>query len=332
MRGRGLKTWWALGLGLLLSGFFLWLSLRQVDANSLKLAFANIKLFPIFVSAGALVLQMLLRAVRWRVIAGEGATNFRHFFTATNFGVLTSFIIPGRVGELVRIITLARLSGSTLPGPLASAMIDRFVDVLMLIACIVVLYFFSPINLALEKWFLVLVVGTLFAVLMIALFATKFMACKPFFLKITRRWLQRWNLKPEVFFEELSAEFRRLLHSKYGLELIPLAVLIIGLDYVAIASVMVAFNLTISPFAPLLLWVFIAAGTALPSAPGYTGVYQIAAVFALSFFGVPSSTAVALATVIQITVFAVAILLSATASLRLFKRVFAEIKRTRLME
>lgn len=330
MKGRGLRTWAAGALGFLLSGFFLWLALRQVDSNSLKSAFASVKPFPVFVSAGTVALGVLLRAVRWRVIVGEGATNFRHFFTATNFGVLSNFIFPGRAGELVRIVTLARLSGSTLPGPLASAMIDRFADVLVLIASIAVLYFIAPINLGLGKWLEVLVLGTVFVALGIALFATKFISWKSLLLKINRRWLQRWHLKPEVFVEELSAEFRRLLHSKYGLELILLAVLILGVDYVSIAALVVAFNLTLPPYVPLLLWVFLAAGSALPSAPGYVGVYQIAAVFALSFFGVPSSVAVALATVLQLAALSVSILLTASVSFRLLMRVFAEIKRMHL--
>jgi hypothetical protein len=136
----------AIGAGFVLSAFFLWLALRQVDGVSLGKAFATMNLLPVVFCAGALSVGILLRGIRWRVIAGFPKKEQHNFSRATNLGVLTNLIFPGRAGEFVRVITLAKLSNSSLPGPLASALIDRLVDVFILAACASILYWALPIS------------------------------------------------------------------------------------------------------------------------------------------------------------------------------------------
>jgi hypothetical protein len=77
-----------------------------------------------------------------------------------------------------------------------------------------------------------------------------------------------------------------LLGSWLSIELILLAILILCADCGGIAAVLQAFNLSLPFEAPLLLLVFLAAGSALPSAPSYVGVYQVASVWALSIYSV----------------------------------------------
>lgn len=96
--------------GLALSALFLWLALRKVDGKSMYDAFATINYIPVLLCAGALSLGIMLRAVRWRVIAGFPATEHHNFSRATNLGVLTNLLFPGRAGEFVRVITLDRKS------------------------------------------------------------------------------------------------------------------------------------------------------------------------------------------------------------------------------
>jgi uncharacterized membrane protein YbhN (UPF0104 family) len=144
---------------------------------------------------------------------------------------------------------------------------------------------------------------------------------------LAKRWLQRWPLKPEVFLAELRKEFRSLLGSWLSVELIALALLILCVDYAAIAGLIQAFDLSLPIEAALLLWVFLAAGSALPSAPGYIGVYQVAAVWALSFYAVPAPTAVAIATVLQVITLVVAIIMAGSGALAIFKRILFQ-KRT----
>lgn len=321
MNARNWRKHAAIGAGFVLSAFFLWLALRQVDGVSLSKVFATMNFLPVVFCAGALSVGILLRAVRWRVIAGFPKKEQHNFSRATNLGVLTNLIFPGRAGEFVRVITLAKLSNSSLPGPLASALIDRLVDVFVLAACASILYWALPISALVGKWLTVfLIVGGVIA-LLVVIFAKGAGLGEALIARLARRWLQRWPLKPEVFLAELRSEFRRLLASWLSIELVFLATLILCADYVAIAMLLQAFDLSLPVEAPLLLWVFFAAGSALPSAPGYVGVYQVAAVWALSFYFVPAPTAVAIATVLQVTTLAVAIALAGSGALGIFRRI-----------
>ncbi|MCX7114110.1 MAG: lysylphosphatidylglycerol synthase transmembrane domain-containing protein [Proteobacteria bacterium] len=320
MSGRSWKRQAAVGAGFVLSAFFLWLALLQVDVASLGKAFAALNYIPVLLCAGALSLGIILRAVRWHVIAGFAKAEQHHFSRATNLGILANLIFPGRAGEFIRVITLAKLSRCSLPGPLASALIDRLIDVFVLLASASVLYWLFPISTLIDKWLTTFLVAGFTVTLLIVLYARSSGIGEALIVRLTKRWLRRWPLEPEVFLAELRGEFRRLLGRWLSIELLFLAALILLADYGAIAALFQAFALSLPVEAPLLLWVFLAAGSALPSAPGYVGVYQVAAVWALSLFTVPAPIAVAIATVLQITSLAVAIIMAGPGAFGIFKR------------
>ena len=311
---------WAVGVGFLLSALFLWLALRQVNMRDLRVAFASIHYLPLTICATSLAFGIVLRAIRWRLIAGAPADHHRDFYRATNLGLLTNLLFPGRVGELVRVLSLAKLTSSTLPRPVASALIDRLVDVFVLLASAFALFLLLPLDAMLGQWFRYLLAAGVVSVIALALFTKSPAPWEGMLPRVARRLLQRLPLRPDTFLSELRAECRRLLRGWLSLEIMLLVVLIFCIDYAAIAALLRAFSIMLPPEGPLLLWVFLAAGSALPSAPGYIGVYQVAAVLALSFFLVPPASAVALATVLQLTTLGVALLLTGPSMLGLLKQ------------
>jgi uncharacterized protein (TIRG00374 family) len=317
------RTWATLGLGFAVSGLFLWLALSQVDSKSLVMAFASVNLPFVLASAGALVGGLVLRAVRWRVIAGAPASSSSSFSRATNIGALSNMVLPGRAGEFVRILVLARLSDSRLASPVASALIDRLVDVFVLIASALVLYFLLPLSAVLDKWLTVMVAIGAIATGGLVILAKGVGTLQKLFLRMAGRWLQRWQLRPDIFLMELRTEIRNLLSGWLSIKLMLVSVLVLLADLAAISTLLWAFHLTLPFVATVLLWVFLAAGSSLPSAPGYVGVYQVAAVFALSFFSVPASSAVAIAVVLQVTTLVVTFLMAGPGFLGALKSALA---------
>lgn len=310
----------ALPAGLLLSGFFLWLAGRQVDAPSLRAAFATLNYAGVAVCGLTTAAGILLRGRRWRVVAGFAPQQQPHFTRATNLGVLTNLIFPGRAGEFVRVITLANLAQCPLPGPLASAVIDRLVDVLVLTGCGALLYWALPMSAAVGKWLTIFGLTGVVAALMAVVLARNTEVSAALVARATRRWLHRWLRQPAVFITALGHEFRAAIARQPSLKLVLLAGLILGADYAAIAALLQAFGLTLPLAAPLLLWVCLAAGSALPSAPGYVGVYQAASVWALGIFSVSPAVAVAVATVLQLSTLVVALTMAGPGALNLVKR------------
>jgi hypothetical protein len=123
--------------------------------------------------------------------------------------------------------------------------------------------------------------------------------------------LARWSIGLGAFLNDFRNEMLTILRTWRVLELLLAVLLVWASDFLAIASALRAFHLGLPVEAPLVLWVFLAAGTMLPSAPAYVGVYQLAAVWALSLYAVSPSIAVALALSFQaITLLTMALLAS----------------------
>ncbi|OAI07104.1 hypothetical protein A1332_09520 [Methylomonas methanica] len=262
----------------------------------------------------SLWLGITLRAMRWRIIAGFTRSEQHKFSRATTLGVLSNLIFPGRAGEVVRVITLAKMTKTTIASPLASAMIDRLIDVFVLMGCAALLYLLFPVSDVLEKWVTTLFLTSVIVTLGIVMYARSSGFMDIFFTKLVKRLLRRWPIKLEVFLTELRTELRHLVTGWLSIELVLIAFLILFADYGAISVLLRAFNLSLPLEAPLLLWVFFSAGSALPSAPGYVGVYQVAAVWALSLFTVSAPTAVAVATVLQIATLLVAFVMAGSSA------------------
>ncbi len=310
----------------ILSGLFLWLALRQVDAIGLAQTFAAIEFLPLLLSAAALVGSIVLRALRWRLIADQPHKQGSFFARATYLGWLVNLLLPGRVGDFVRVVTLARLSGSTFTGPLASAVIDRLVDIIVLILCAAALYLALPVDQELAGWLGYLLGASAAIGLGLAFFVKGARYWEGRVADFTARWLQRWSMRPDVFLSELRHEFYLIMSSwvRFGL-VAAVALTILCCDYVIIAALFLAFAIPFTPLAPLLVQVCLAAGSTLPSAPGYLGVYQAAAVVALAFFSQPPEKAVALATVLQLLTLGVALLMNGRGAIGLIRQARARV-------
>jgi glycosyltransferase 2 family protein len=294
--------------GVTVSAVFLWLSLRHVDMDGLRRALYAIKIWWLAGCTVCLGVGIVLRSIRWRMILGRPATEQRAFFRATTLGLFSNMIFPARAGEFIRVYMLSRLTGAALPGPIASALIDRLTDLVILLACAGIVYLFTPVGDFIGQWLitLVAVAGVLAAV--ICAYAWSTGQIETVAGRLFVRWLQPWQERSAVFLTDLRLTFRSLIPGLFCGKLPGLILLIPVVDFIAISFLLQTFQLSLPFAAPLVLWVFLAAGSALPSAPGYVGVYQLAAVWALSFYDVSGSTAVMAATVFQLNVLAVAML------------------------
>ncbi|ODS59545.1 MAG: hypothetical protein ABS36_01025 [Acidobacteria bacterium SCN 69-37] len=71
----------------------------------------------------------VLRAWRWRwLLRPLGPTRFRTAFRTTVMGFAASFLLPGRVGELLRPYALAKQEGLNPPAAMATIVVERVLD------------------------------------------------------------------------------------------------------------------------------------------------------------------------------------------------------------
>ncbi|MCU1500258.1 MAG: hypothetical protein JWM47_4211 [Acidimicrobiales bacterium] len=309
--------------GLAVSAVLLWYALHGIDTHKLLQALREIDFVSVLVCGAMVALGILVRSVRWRLIAAQAPATHASFFRATQLGVLSNLVFPGRLGEVVRIVALKQSMRLTLPLPLASALIDRMVDVLVLGACALPLLAWFPVSAVLEGWLSIFAIVALIMLALLALLGSNWGWGDRLIAWIARRLSKRWPVEPELFFLQVRLELQTMSRQWLRWKLLVVSLLVLCLDCGVFVALLQAFHQTLPLSAPLVLWVFLSAGSALPSAPGYVGVYQVAAVWALSMFNVPPETAVALATVLQLVSLATALLLAGPGALRWLRRSFA---------
>lgn len=131
------RRWHTVVIGLvtvLLVGLFL----RDMDLQEAWQAVLDANPWLIALAALVTMQTYTLRAWRWRWLLNPlGPTRFRTAFRATVMGFAASFLLPGRVGELLRPYVLARQEGLNPASTMATILVERMLDlctVLMLFA------------------------------------------------------------------------------------------------------------------------------------------------------------------------------------------------------
>lgn len=122
------------GAGFALAVGLLYLTLRQVDLGELWTTIREADLGLVIAATAASIITMAYRAVRWRVLAMPVATLPLPSMVACTFmGWSTTVLLPGRVGEVVKPLLLARREGISRSSLLATVVVERVLDVAVLV-------------------------------------------------------------------------------------------------------------------------------------------------------------------------------------------------------
>jgi uncharacterized protein (TIRG00374 family) len=112
--------WWFLGHARLAD---VWQQVRRAQLELVALA---------FICAG---LSYWARALRWQyLLAPVGPTRFRTAFRTTMIGFAASFVLPARVGEVLRPYLLARQEGLNATATFATVVVERVLDLMAVLA------------------------------------------------------------------------------------------------------------------------------------------------------------------------------------------------------
>jgi len=134
--------------GALLTGVLLWLVLRGKDPAAIGAALRAASFGGILLAAVLNLGHNIFRVIRWGLLLRPVRSEipFRSRFSAVIVGYLTTWVIPGRLGEIVRP---ALLSGrERIPfGPcVGSVVADRLLDGVAVLALFAVGTVFSPLD------------------------------------------------------------------------------------------------------------------------------------------------------------------------------------------
>jgi len=131
---------------LTLTALLLFAWLRALDGASLLEALGEANPLLLVLAGLAGVLHLPARAFRWRALLDVGGSvpPFRELVLTTAVGYFVTFLIPGRIGEVVRPALLSRRNEVPLGAALASVVFERMLDVAVLLSMLMTFLLFSP--------------------------------------------------------------------------------------------------------------------------------------------------------------------------------------------
>jgi uncharacterized protein (TIRG00374 family) len=295
---RSPRTW----VGLAVTVVTVWLSLRGVSFSALAhdLRGANLLILVLY-SLPAHLLTLWLRALRWRHLTdavqpiGPGP-----LFRATAIGFMVNNLVPLRVGEVVRVWSLSRETGASGAALLGTVLLERLIDVIVVLGLAFVLLGSQGGALPLS--------GSVLAILVAPVGLVALLRFAPERVLGWVTLLRRFGLS-----EGLVEGLQRLLRSfadglgslRGGRHLFWIAfhsILIWGVvSPIPFFGTLEALHIDLGSLsreiaASYATLVAVGVAVALPSAPGFFGPFHFAARLALTRFGLDDSTALAVGT------------------------------------
>ncbi len=117
----------------------LWWFVKDLSLDELRNAFATANLWLIAAAVLTTLQTYLIRAWRWQVmLAPIGTVRFGPAFRTTIIGFTATFLLPARVGEVLRPYLLAKQERLSVSATFATIIVERALDltaVLLLFAC-----------------------------------------------------------------------------------------------------------------------------------------------------------------------------------------------------
>ncbi|MBW2604326.1 MAG: flippase-like domain-containing protein [Deltaproteobacteria bacterium] len=305
----------SLGLGLAVSILALYLAFRNVPFNDLIIYFASINYAWILPAVVVILSSFALRAYRWKIILeSAGKIRFWQSFHPLMIGFMINCILPGRVGEVARPVILQKKENIPFSTGLATVGAERVFDVGILIILFAVLLATIEINPNLDivfgkyhlnKTTLMTVGKGTFKLLLLLIAGIAMVA----FNKTRNVIINLITRMPGMFFFA-GPGFKKTIQKKIGKPLVSvvenfatgftlvkypmkicaclgLSVVIWGLA--AFSYYLVSLGcpgIELSFIEMTASMVIICFFIALPSVPGYWGIWEAGGVFALLLFGV----------------------------------------------
>ncbi len=309
----------SLALGIVISIAAFYFAFKNVPFNELLTYLSSINYLWLFPSVLVIFISFALRAFRWMVILEPACKiSFWKAFHPLMIGFMLNCILPGRVGEVARPAILQKKENVPFSTGLATVVAERIFDLSIIIILFAVILASIDIDPQLSISFggynlnretLVTIGGNIFK-LMIILIAVIILFSFSSIRQILKRMISKipslFSLKNVSLKNKLQkfcgSLIRFLDNVSTGFSVIkyPQKMCIcIGLSFIiwvlsAFSFYIIALGcpgIRLSYLELFAVMIIICFFIALPSVPGFWGIWEAGGIFALSLFGVPAKEA-----------------------------------------
>lgn len=299
MNGRNLGR---LLVGSIVGGTALWLAFRGTEVSVVADALKRAQVKPILAALLLVAATVAVGAQRWRVLVfsrGGGAGRFPRFLAAVVTGQMLNVLLPIRLGEIGRAYWISRTEHQPLSRVLASIVIERLTDVLMLGVSVSILL----VQLSLPPWARGSGQLALLTSAMALVFAVGLGKWGSHVLRAIDKPLHVLPARFRLFVihhgEVALTSLGVLGEWRSGAIVWTLSAILVVLAAATNFVLLYAFDLNLSPMVALLLFVVLQIGGAPVATPGNVGVFHYLTVLVLTAFGVDRTVALAYAIVLH---------------------------------
>ncbi len=282
-------------IGIIISLVFLYFSLRNIQFDQFVDALSKTSIRIFVLSLVPTFLAFWFRAIRWKILLQPmGRYTGSELFGPMMVGFMGNNIFPARIGEILRAYAVSKKLKISLPSSLATIILERLFDGIVLIGMLLVVVFMYPFPARIKH--IGYLIALIYGVLLLVLF---FIQKSPqrtenvimkilFFLPHPIRDRIRKMLDSFITGFSILRDFKRtiiILGHSLGVWISSALILYV---------ILLACRMTDLPItASLVILAITAIGSMIPAAPGYIGTSQYFTIIAFSVFRIGESQALA---------------------------------------
>lgn len=292
-------------IGGIISLVFMYLALRKVDYADLWTTLQGARWSYLIPNIVLVVGVMFIRAWRWQLILRPIARiPFARVYSSTMIGFMANNVLPARLGEIARAISLGLKTGISRSATLATIIVERIYDSFVLLAFLWLVFTFSQLSSHTEVarirylgWIFLIVNVVLVLILILLQFRNASV------VRFVERSTRRMSPRIQAVSREITEKFARGLRVHHdwpttiGVALSSLAIwIIMGFSNY---FVFLALGFHLPWEASFVVLVVVSLMISIPSTAGFVGVYHWATQISLQVYGLSPSEAVAVAIVLH---------------------------------
>jgi glycosyltransferase 2 family protein len=289
-----------IGLGIVLSGLFLYVAVRNVALRDVQAALAQANRAYIMLALGSVAVNILGKAVRWKILMGEAGRRipFVRILASLLVGQMLNLLLPARAGDLSRAYVIGRQG----PGAMfvvGTIVLEKLLDMILYATLFVLLLLLIPLPDWLGSSATAVALVTCVAVIGVAAVTWSRDALTRLLERYAERLPARMRHRLIDRVRSVLASLDVLQNRPDTLKLLVCSILIWGTALLNNHLVLLALNVSLPVSASLLVLVVLQAGITLPSLPGNLGIFEYLCVLALSMFGIEQAAALSYGVVLH---------------------------------
>jgi hypothetical protein len=284
---------WQFWVGAGISALFLFIALRNLHPAALWEVVRTAQYAWIVPGVAIYFCGVWARTWRWDyLLRPMKRIPLRRLFPVVVIGYMGNNVYPARAGELIRAYVLRQREGISMGASLATVVVERVFDGLVMLLFVFIGLPFTPM----PRWLQVMVVAA--SLLFFgALAVFMILAIKIEWAEAAYSWLiervvpARFRSPARGFVERFMTGLHSLRSGRAVLMLFLTSIVIWLAETVKYWFVMQAFDFSVPFWVLMLMNGIVNLATTIPSSPGYVGTFDAPGIEILTLFGVPRSLA-----------------------------------------